>query len=67
MARALAQFVADNGVLPLRGSIPDMHADTDAYVTLQQVCYRRPRAKCRMCTCIYACMCVFSVHMCACV
>lgn len=44
MARALGKFVGDHGVLPLRGSIPDMHADTDAYVALQQVYLGKARS-----------------------
>ncbi|XP_018496955.1 NEDD8-activating enzyme E1 regulatory subunit [Galendromus occidentalis] len=37
MVRALRDFVAVNGTLPLRGSIPDMTSDSDSYVRLAGV------------------------------
>eukprot|EP00051_Salpingoeca_urceolata_P004905 m.68758 g.68758 ORF g.68758 m.68758 type:complete len:557 (-) comp13926_c0_seq2:267-1937(-) len=36
LARALKDFVEEYGVLPLPGSLPDMTADTNRYVQLQQ-------------------------------
>lgn len=35
--RALRDFVQEKGTLPLRGSIPDMTADTTSYIALQRV------------------------------
>jgi len=39
MAKAVRDFVENEGegLLPLRGSVPDMTAKTDRYVALQQV------------------------------
>lgn len=37
MAAALREFVESEGTLPLRGSLPDMAADTKNFVTLQQI------------------------------
>lgn len=37
IARAVKEFAATEGVLPLRGTIPDMTSDTDKYVALQRV------------------------------
>uniref|UniRef100_T1JKN5 NEDD8-activating enzyme E1 regulatory subunit n=1 Tax=Strigamia maritima TaxID=126957 RepID=T1JKN5_STRMM len=39
MARALKDFVENegNGALPLRGSIPDMTADSERYISLQNI------------------------------
>lgn len=40
MCAALKELVEKEGALPVRGSLPDMAADTDSYVTLQQI-YKR--------------------------
>jgi len=39
LAHALRQFVRNegNGSLPLLGSVPDMHSDTDSFITLQEI------------------------------
>lgn len=40
MARALKDFVegqGDNGLLPVRGSIPDMFSDSKRYIQLQNI------------------------------
>ncbi|KAJ3365902.1 NEDD8-activating enzyme E1 regulatory subunit [Allomyces arbusculus] len=37
LCAALKSFVADHGRLPVRGSVPDMKADTATYVSLQRV------------------------------
>jgi amyloid beta precursor protein binding protein 1 len=37
MAQALKRFVKRHGVLPLVGSVPDMKADTNRYVQLQNL------------------------------
>jgi hypothetical protein len=39
MAKAVRDFVENEGegCLPLNGSIPDMTAETEKYITLQQV------------------------------
>lgn len=43
LVRALRDFVmsGENGLLPLRGSIPDMVSSSDLYVSLQNVYYAR--------------------------
>ncbi|KAL1117290.1 hypothetical protein AAG570_004616 [Ranatra chinensis] len=47
MARALQDFVANEGegLLPLRGSLPDMTADTTGYIALQQI-YQQESLRC---------------------
>jgi hypothetical protein len=35
---ALREFVDEHGVLPVSGTIPDMEADSEGYIALQQVC-----------------------------
>lgn len=37
LAAAVRRFVAENGQLPLRGSLPDMASDTESYVMLQKI------------------------------
>lgn len=37
MVRALKEFVAQNGSLPLRGSLPDMFSDSRRYIQLQNL------------------------------
>eukprot|EP00049_Salpingoeca_infusionum_P003773 m.70754 g.70754 ORF g.70754 m.70754 type:complete len:533 (+) comp12268_c0_seq1:32-1630(+) len=46
MAHALKKFVENQGqgMLPVRGTIPDMHSDSDSYIQLQQV-YRNAAAR----------------------
>src|SRR5690349_11338478 len=34
---AVRRFVQTEGCLPLSGTVPDMHADTDSYVRMQNV------------------------------
>lgn len=36
LMRALKQFVDETGALPLRGTLPDMHADTRSFIALQE-------------------------------
>ncbi|CAG0913132.1 unnamed protein product [Notodromas monacha] len=44
LCRALKDFVAEEGSLPVRGSLPDMTSDSDGYVALQKV-YRDKAAR----------------------
>lgn len=44
MARALKEFVEKEGHLPVRGTLPDMTAETKHYINLQQI-YRTQAAK----------------------
>eukprot|EP01135_Chromosphaera_perkinsii_P011792 Nk52_evm38s2496 gene=Nk52_evmTU38s2496 len=45
VANALKEFVAKhNGVLPLRGSIPDMASDSDGYILLQKVFAKKAKS-----------------------
>ncbi|XP_044734118.1 NEDD8-activating enzyme E1 regulatory subunit [Chrysoperla carnea] len=46
MAKALNDFVNNegNGCLPVRGSIPDMTADTASYINLQQIYHKQANA-----------------------
>ncbi|XP_060084500.1 NEDD8-activating enzyme E1 regulatory subunit-like isoform X2 [Ylistrum balloti] len=37
LVRAIKEFVEEEGALPLRGTIPDMTADSERYIQLQQV------------------------------
>ena len=37
ITRAIKEFVADTGYLPVRGSIPDMFSDSERYIRLHQV------------------------------
>lgn len=37
MARALKEFVEKEGHLPVRGTLPDMTAETKHYINLQQM------------------------------
>ncbi len=37
IARAVKEFVAEHGVLPVRGAIPDMFSDSERYIQLQNV------------------------------
>ena len=37
LVRALKEFSSQNGVLPLRGSLPDMVSDTKRYIELQNI------------------------------
>ena len=41
VAFALREFVEANGRLPLSGSIPDMHSDTESYTALQNAFYEK--------------------------
>ena len=44
LCRSLKDFVASEGCLPVRGSLPDMAADSDSYIRLQRV-YRERAAR----------------------
>ncbi|GLV33977.1 beta-Amyloid precursor protein binding protein 1 [Carabus blaptoides fortunei] len=46
MTRALAEFVENEGqgCLPLKGSLPDMTADTTSYISLQQLYHKQANA-----------------------
>ncbi|XP_071957729.1 NEDD8-activating enzyme E1 regulatory subunit-like [Antedon mediterranea] len=48
MAQALKQFIANegNGMLPLRGAIPDMTADSKRYIQLQNIYKEQARTDC---------------------
>lgn len=37
MCAALREMVQQDGMLPIRGSIPDMAADTNSYIAFQQI------------------------------
>lgn len=43
MTKALSEYVKNegNGCLPLRGSLPDMTADTTSYISLQQLYHKQ--------------------------
>ncbi|XP_057667798.1 NEDD8-activating enzyme E1 regulatory subunit [Diorhabda carinulata] len=41
MCMALREFVEGEGSLPVKGSLPDMAADTTSYITLQQLYHRQ--------------------------
>lgn len=43
---ALREFVEANGRLPLSGSIPDMHSDTESYTALQNAFYEKAAEDC---------------------
>lgn len=45
MCSALREFVQSEDALPLRGSLPDMAADTNSYVTLQQLYQKQAQAQ----------------------
>lgn len=44
LCAALREFVQSEGCLPLRGSLPDMAADTNSYVTLQKLYHTQAQA-----------------------
>ena len=45
MVRALRDFVAQNeGLVPLPGTLPDMHSDTTSYVALQQAFHSKSQS-----------------------
>ena len=46
IAFALREFVEANGRLPLSGSIPDMHSDTESYTALQNAFYEKSAEDC---------------------
>merc|ERR1712007_125104 len=46
VARAVSQFVRDCGKLPLAGNLPDMTANTDSYVKLQEIYGSRSDGDC---------------------
>lgn len=46
MCAALREMVQCEGVLPIRGYLPDMAADTTSYVTLQQIYQRHAQIQC---------------------
>lgn len=45
MCAALRELVQAEGALPVRGSLPDMAADTNSYITLQQIYHRQAQTQ----------------------
>eukprot|EP00039_Didymoeca_costata_P019594 m.338180 g.338180 ORF g.338180 m.338180 type:complete len:531 (+) comp18331_c0_seq1:109-1701(+) len=43
MVKALSAFVKEHGVLPVRGSIPDMMSDSDTFIKLQKIYLEKAR------------------------
>ncbi|XP_018574459.1 NEDD8-activating enzyme E1 regulatory subunit [Anoplophora glabripennis] len=45
MCAALRELVQANGTLPVKGSLPDMAADTNSYITLQQLYHKQAQSQ----------------------
>lgn len=45
MCAALRELVQSEGALPVRGSLPDMAADTASYVALQQIYQKKAQSQ----------------------
>lgn len=45
MCAALRELVETEGALPVRGSLPDMAADTASFITLQQIYQKQAQSQ----------------------
>lgn len=45
MCAALRELVETEGALPVRGSLPDMAADTTSFITLQQIYQKQAQSQ----------------------
>lgn len=45
MCAALKEFIDSEGAIPVRGSLPDMAADTNSFITLQQLYQKQAQAQ----------------------
>lgn len=45
MCAALRELVQAEGALPVKGSLPDMAADTNSYITLQQLYHKQAQSQ----------------------